>query len=148
MMDRANASLEAQDIARRLVAYEATAGSAHEADMPAAFRVSEKLRRPLSTLAGATGFRALLSRALTLAKREDHKLSEVFVKEDGSLEGLKELNGGDAAEVGVAVIAQLLGLLVAFIGGTLTARLVQDIWPDLSFNSTNPGGANQHDTTR
>ncbi|HXR78221.1 MAG TPA: hypothetical protein VN737_19730 [Bryobacteraceae bacterium] len=141
-------SPEAQDIARRLVAYEAGAGSAPGANTPAAFRVSEKLRRPLSTLAGATGFRALLARALMLAKREDHSLSAVCVKPDGSLEGLKEPNDDDAEEPGVALIAQLLRLLVAFIGEALTTRLVQDIWSDLSFNLTNPGEANRHDPTR
>ena len=35
----------------------------------------------------------------------------------------------DVAEGGVALLAQLLGLLVAFIGESLTLRLVHDIWP-------------------
>ena len=36
----------------------------------AALRVGEKLRRPLSTLAGTAGYRSLIARALTLAKKE------------------------------------------------------------------------------
>ena len=38
--------------------------------MDATFRVCGKLRESLSTLAGAAGYRSLISRALTLAKKE------------------------------------------------------------------------------
>jgi hypothetical protein len=33
---------------------------------------------------------------------------------------------------GVVLVAQLLGLLVAFIGDNLTLRLVRDVWPTVS----------------
>jgi hypothetical protein len=58
-----------------------------EAKMLVAFRVCEKLRRPLTTLAGAIGFQSLILRALTLAKREAPSLSAVEVTADGSLTG-------------------------------------------------------------
>ena len=98
--------------------------------MPAVLRVSEMLRRPLSTLAGSSGFRSLLTRALTLAKAQVPGLSAVQVKADGSLEGCDLDNQDEAAEAGVILIAHLLGLLVTFIGESLMLSLVLDAWPD------------------
>ena len=95
-------------------------------------RVCEKLRGSLSTLAGVAGYRALISRALALAKTEVPSLGRLRVREDGSLEApdpagrdMDESQGG-----GTALVAQLLGLLVTFIGEALTLRLVRDVWPD------------------
>ena len=56
------------DLARRLISYEA-ARSAPPENTLAAVLVSEKLRRPLSRLAGIAGFASVLARALTLARR-------------------------------------------------------------------------------
>ena len=98
--------------------------------MPAGLRVSEKLRRPLSTLVGSSGFRSLLARALTLAKAQAPGLSAVQIKPDGSLEGLSDLRNQDQA-AGVILVAQLLGLLVTFIGESLMLSLVLDAWVDL-----------------
>lgn len=103
--------------------------------MPAAFHVSEKLRHPLSALMGAIGFRALLARALTLAKAQLPSLNAVQVKRDGSLEGLNGLRNDEAAEASVTLIAQLLGLLGTFIGENLMLRLVRDMWPDVPVNN-------------
>jgi hypothetical protein len=126
-----NPSLVARTTARKLLAYEAGAGKSSENDLSAAVRVSEKLRRPLSTLAGASGFRALLGRALMLAKAQDPALAAVRVQPDGSLEGWSELCNKEGAQAGLELIAQLLGLLNAFIGPDLAWRLVGDVWPDL-----------------
>ena len=112
--------------------------------MPAVLSVSEKLRRPLSTLAGSSGFRSLLVRSLTLAKAQDPRLSAVQVKPDGSLEGL---GGGDQdAESGVILIAQLVQLLVTFIGEGLVLSLVLDSWPN--FTGINSSEKKDHDPTR
>ena len=127
-------SRKMRDLAQRLLAYEAAALNSSEHDTPAVFRVSAKLRIPLSTLAGATGFRTLLARALTLAKTHApgaSDISAIQVKPDGSLDGLSELHHSEATETGVLLIAQLLGLLVLFIGENLVLRLVLDVWPDL-----------------
>jgi len=84
---------------------------------------------------GNEGFRALLSRALALANVEVPWLETVHVKADGSMEGLNEIKAQvepeDIAEGSVVVFAQLLGLLVAFIGETLTLRMVREVWPKL-----------------
>jgi hypothetical protein len=70
---------------------------------------------------GNTGFHALLSRALALANAEVPWLRAVHVKADGSLEGLDEpgkrkWTRKEIAEGALFLLAQLLGLLVAFIG--------------------------------
>jgi hypothetical protein len=101
-----------------------------------AVRVCEKLRLPLARLAGAAGFRSLLSRAVAMAKAEVPSLAAAQVRADGSLEGLDgpgpDQDAGAGGEAGVVVVAQLLGLLVTFIGEPLTLRLVRDAWPDAS----------------
>jgi hypothetical protein len=128
---------ESQHLAQRLLTYEAVVGERPEPAESAAFRVCAKLRRPLITLAGVAGFRSLLSRALTLAKAEAPSLGAVQVAADGSLKGLDELEpqiGKEQARDGGAIlIAQLIGLLLTFIGEGLTLRLVQDVWPEAAF---------------
>jgi hypothetical protein len=125
-----------RDFAKRLMDYETSRNKSSETKNPATFLVGEKLRPHLAALMGNVGFRALLSRALVLANVEVPWLRAVHVKADGSLEGLDELDAKvdpeEISERGVVLLAQLLGLLVAFIGETLTLRLVRDIWPNLT----------------
>jgi hypothetical protein len=125
-------------LAQRLLAYEAVADENSEPTESAAFRVCAKLRRPLITLAGVAGFRSLLSRALTLARAEAPSLSAVQVAADGSLEGQNEFasqtDKEQARDGGAILVAQLIGLLLTFIGEGLTLRLVQDVWPEGAFN--------------
>jgi hypothetical protein len=138
----------ARGIARQLLAYEAEAGDPSGANLDAAFRVSEKLRRPLSTLAGTTAFRALLTRALMLAKAQFPGLGAVQVNPDGSLDGLSEFRDDQAREAGVMLIAQLIGLLIALIGESLLLRLMVDVWPDLQSFDTRIFGESGYDLTR
>ncbi len=125
-MSQTNVTSTTRDLAQRLVAHE-SAAKVSDAEKASTCWVCEKLRRPLITLTGSAGYRSLLARALTLAKRESPALSAVQVKDDCSLEGLE----GEAVQANVIIIIQLLGLLTAFIGETLTLRLVHDVWPDL-----------------
>ena len=129
---------EPRQLAQRILTYEAVTGENSEPAEPAAFRVCAKLRRPLITLAGVAGFRSLLSRALTLARAEAPSLSAVQVAADGSVKGLDELAAQtgkeQASDGGAILIAQLLGLLLTFIGEGLTLRLVQDVWPEAAFD--------------
>ena len=127
---------ESRHLAQRLLAYEAVAGENSEPAESAAFRVFAKLRLALITLAGLAGFRSLLSRALTLARADAPDLSAVEVAADGSLKGLDELASQaqeETQEGGVVLLTQLIGLLLTFIGNDLTLRLVQDVWPEASF---------------
>jgi hypothetical protein len=116
-----------RELAQRLLAYEAAEAETSLADTKAVCRVCDKLRRPIATLAGAAGFRSLLARALALAKQEAPALAAWEVKEDGSLEVLDD--GG--AQSGSVLIAQLIGLMITFIGESLTLRLLHDVWLDL-----------------
>jgi hypothetical protein len=129
---------ESRYLAQRLLTYEAVAGKNSETTESAAFRVCAKLRRPLITLAGVAGFRSLLSRALALARTEAPGLSAVQVAADGSLQGLDQLepqiDKDQAREGGTILIAQLIGLLLTFIGEGLTLRMVQDVWPEAGFD--------------
>jgi len=129
---------ESRYLAQRLLTYEAVSGENSEATEAAAFRVCAKLREPLVTLAGVAGFRSLLSRALTLARAEAPSLSTVQVAANGSLEGLDQLepqiDKDQAREAGVILIAQLIGLLLTFVGESVTLRMVQDVWPEAAFD--------------
>jgi len=116
-----------RELAQRLLAYEAGEAGAAVPDAQAICRVCDKLGRPLTTLAGAAGFRSLLARALTLAKQESRLLGAWEVRSDGSLQGLN----GEAAQLGAVLIAQLIGLMITFIGESLTLRLLHDVWPGL-----------------
>jgi hypothetical protein len=132
---------QTRDLALRLLAYENAAGKTSEPTEFAAFGVCEKLRQPLIALAGVAGLRSLLSRALTLAKAEAPSLSAVQVAPDGSLQGLDELrpqtDRDQAREAGVILIAQLIGLLLFFIGEGMTLRLViSEVLPHLGFLPT------------
>lgn len=130
-------------LARRLLAYEAAAGRNSEPTESAAFRVCEKLRTPLCSLAGVAGFRSLLSRALTLARVEDPTLRAVEVCGDGSLKGLDalgpQMDKETSVDGGARLIAQLLGLLLTFIGEGVTLRLVQNVWPETAFDDRDSG---------
>ena len=137
-----------RDFAERLIAYE-TKGNKSSKTIPAAFLVGEKLRLHLTALMGNVGFRALLSRALALANAEVPWLQAVHVKADGSFGGLDEL-GAQAgpekiAEGSVVLLAQLLGLLVAFIGASLTLRLVREIWPKIPLNDLDFGNGEKNE---
>jgi hypothetical protein len=128
------ASPEIQDLARRLLAFEAAHDDSSDARADVAVQVIEELRLRLIRLAGVDGFRSLLSRALTLAKAEVPSLKMVQVRADGSLEGFDGIGGseatGAATQAGIVLVAHLLELLVTFIGEPLTLRLVRDAWPD------------------
>jgi hypothetical protein len=132
---------ESRYLAQRLIAYEAVTGKNSGPTEFAAFRICETLRQPLITLAGVASFRSLLSRALTLARAQAPSLSAVQVAADGSLQGLDELepqiDKDQAREAGVILIAELLGLLLFFMGEGVTSRLVMtEVLPHLRFLPT------------
>ena len=130
-MSRANPSPRIRELAKSLFLFEAGTDEPSCANMPPGYRVGEKLRRHLTRLTGIAGFRTLHARALTLAKGQAPVLGTVQIKLDGSLDGLSDLgNEGQAVEANVVLIAQLLALLVTFVGEDVTLSLVHDAWPD------------------
>jgi len=131
-------------LARRLLALEAAkgpntpGGRGRAVHAESTARVCEKLRATLTAFAGAAGFRSLLSRALTLAAAQAPELKDVTVLEDGSLWGIENVESGkknaEAQEWDQVLVAQLLDLLVTFVGEGLMHQLVRQAWPNL------PGG--------
>jgi hypothetical protein len=133
--------------AKQLMVYETPRDKSSAANLAATFPVTDKLRPHLATLMGNGGFRALLSRALALAGAEVPWLRALHVKADGALEGLqaphRQLDPAEFLEGKVVLLAQLLGLLVAFIGTSLTLRLMGEIWPQLSLEDVDFGGSDE-----
>jgi hypothetical protein len=127
----------------RLLTHETHGDPSSDAAVSAAFQICEKLRTPLTTLMGHGGFRALLSRALTLAKGEVSSFLAVHVNADGTLEASTasgaEPDSRQMADGCVALLAHLLGLLVSFIGANLTVSMVREVWPDISLNTSEFG---------
>ena len=138
--------------ARCLIACETKGNKSAGTTAAAAFPVPEKLRLPLIVLMGSGGFLALLSRALALATAEVRWLRAVQVKADGAFEGVDALQAridpAEFQEGRVVVLAQVLGLLVAFIGPNLTMRLVGEIWPQILLPDLDLRNGDQNEKTK
>jgi hypothetical protein len=134
-----------RSLAKCLISYEARETDLARLGGAAVFAVADKLRTPLAALSGINGFQSLLARALSMAAREVRWLRAVRVQADGSLEcpaDSPRLSPKEITEGMVALVAQLLGLLVTFIGEALTLSLVLEVWPhapitDLTYHMTN-----------
>ncbi len=130
-----------QALAKRIIACDAKGDKSSRSGTVPAFPVTGKLRPHLATLMGNAGYRALLMRALALASAEVAWLRGLRVAADGTLEALVEpgppVDPKEIFKGRVALLAQLLGLLVAFIGESLTLRLVREIWPTVALGSLN-----------
>ncbi len=129
-----------QALARQLIATEAARRESTDSDAHHAARPCERLRMPLTKLVGVAGFASLLSRALALASRQAPSLSGLRVQADGSLAGFDDAQKLAAttdasAQAGEILMAELLGLLVTFIGQQLTLTLVREAWPETSLET-------------
>lgn len=126
-----------RDLASRLLAEEQETGEG--TGDPAVTRVCGKLGALLSKLAGAAGYRSLLSRAVALAQAEAPSLKPLHVLPDGTLLGFYEATEGtdkeDLKRSELALVAQLLSLLNTFIGERLTLQLVKEAWPTIDPSS-------------
>lgn len=135
-----------REFAARLIAFEAAGSRTPDAGVFAAFAVPDKMRTHLTTLMGNGGHRALLMRALVLAGAEVSWLCDARVAIGGNLEKPSPavgapshllVNPDEVIEGGVVLVAQLIGLLVAFIGERLTLQLVSEVWPKLPAKDLN-----------
>ena len=121
------ATLRMRRFAKHLIVSDALVNSTSGHAAP--FPVTDTLRPHLATLMGNGGVRAPLARALALSTAELSWPRAVQVNADGDLEGLEAvgslLDPTDFLEGRVVLLAQLLGLLVAFIGPSLNSRLVE-----------------------
>lgn len=120
-----------RDLARSLVACEADASPTSLQTEAATVRVYERLRKQLGSPVGVDGFQSFATRALALARSEFPGLSAVHITADGDLRGLGEVesqtDADQDAEGGILLIAQLLGLFLAFLGEATTLRLIEDL---------------------
>jgi hypothetical protein len=136
-----------RSIAERLIDYETQGTDSSETTETATFQLTDRLRPQLATLMGNGGFRALLTRALVLASAELSWLRAVRVDADGTLEGLEaphaRLKPAEFREGQLVLLAQLLGLLVTFIGPGMTSRLVGEIWPQLAADNVDFGNGDK-----
>ena len=131
-------SASMRGVALRLLALERSHQAGPHQHLYEAVRVCDKLRLSVTRFAGAEGFASLLRRSLALARAEVPSLNRVTVYPDCSMDGLEALAADETdrgAEAAVALAAQLLGLLVTFIGEPLTLRLLRESWPDASFDA-------------
>jgi CheY-like chemotaxis protein len=116
-------------LARVLLVHESSAKKGGD-NSPTIFRVFDKIRGPLLNVAGETGFRSILARALALAKPEVGWLWPVKVSDSGSFEGLVLAEGSiTPAEISrgeIAIVAQMLGLLFTFLGESMTRSLLEE----------------------
>lgn len=127
-----------QYLAQTLIAQEALLEQNSEAGLGSALRAIEKLRQPLSKLAGTEGFRSLLKRALTLATAYTLSLSSLRIEADGSVQVAEAVppsqTANEASRGEAALLTELIGLLIAFIGESLTLQLLRVVWPSVTLN--------------
>jgi len=116
---------EMRDLAHRLLAYEAGAGNGAGSAEAASGRVYEKLRGSLTEFVGVAGFQSLESRALTLVRLESSGPDPVRIG-TGKIETHIDMDKEWAGEVGILLIAHLLGLLRMFLGEALTLSLLRN----------------------
>jgi len=119
-----------RDLARSLLSASQVASSP---DAQGAGLVNENLRLSLTRFAGADGFASLLQRALALASAQLPTLQGAKVGAEGRIDGLERICTQDdivRQEAALAITAQLLELLVTFIGEPLTRRLVREACPE------------------
>jgi len=125
------------NFAERIIAFDARSHPPSPANRAAVFAVMEKLQPHLANLMGQTGFGALLGQAMVLARAQVPWLrsmqttaeAEEILSQLSTLEG--QVDPREVAAGRVEILAQLLGLLAAFIGSTLMLRLVGEVWPRL-----------------
>jgi hypothetical protein len=128
-----------EHLAIRLLGLELPGAESTNAETDHLLQAFARIRAPLVKLAGSAGFNMLLARAVALAAKRDASLVHLRVEIDGSLSGLDEvrlaLNGNHSKQHardhgGTIILAELLGLLISFVGESLTLTLVREAWPD------------------
>ena len=126
-----------RELAERMIAAEVAVRNGSGPHESLAF--CDKLRLSLTRFAGADAFAALMGRALALSRAEIPALENVRVGPEGCLEGLDLVMADGGTESGTVITANLLWLLVVFMGEPITMRLVKDAWPDLPLSEYNQG---------
>lgn len=127
-------------LAERVIGFEKRAYKTASSAKPVVAVVCEKLRPELGMLMGNGGFRVLLTRALARATVLEPSLQAARVTSEGGLvieSGSTPVDQKKLEAGSVLLVAELLGLLTAFIGENLTIQFVREAWPTLSFHNPN-----------
>jgi hypothetical protein len=137
-------------IAERLLEIEGASGAADEDAF--LFPAGERLRPHLANLMGQGGVRALFARSFVLASTEVPWLRAAYINGQGHLDGLEAaaigLEPARLLEGRVAILAHVIGLLVAFIGPSLTTSLIGEIWPQIPLGERSFGNEDYHEKAR
>lgn len=126
-----------RDLAQRLFAVESLKHGLPRGAAETMERVCQRLQQRLNLLIGTAGLYALFARALNLAKAEYPWLDMVEMAQDPdcSLKGLREAaeqQDSDEASKGFAAItANIIWLLVTFIGEDIILGLMYETWPEV-----------------
>lgn len=136
------ATPQLKGLAQRLLVHEAK-NSPSPAELAEALEICcQRLHKRLDPLVGAGGFRALLDRALYLAKKEHAWLKRVEIQAFPGYE-LKALNEAmtgrqptEIRETLTIILANVLWLLVTFIGEDIVYGLIEEAWPGTKIGAT------------
>lgn len=121
----------ARELTRLLVARASTHGDASNGAAHAVYVASESACRELSRSLGATGFNALLTRALAQTELVHPILKQIRIGRPtepvlGGIDALVETHGDSAVVAGLeAMLETLFGLLGRLIGDDMVPRLVE-----------------------
>jgi|GEM_PF-2668467 len=108
-----------------------------DAQVDPAELVVAKLSPQVAVLVTEAGYRALLSRALHLARAEFPLLDGVQVGTVGAyIDGPRAVGGAAGEDSVIALIGTLIGLLATFIGADLTDNLIRGAWPEAPLQRT------------
>jgi hypothetical protein len=76
----------------------------------------------------------LFLRAIKEGAKRAPALEALVVRRGGEIEGIAELEARGERDAGEIFLAELLGLLFTLVGEDLTARLLVEVWPDVSLD--------------
>ncbi len=134
----ANVTPAQRRLAKWLLAQEMGGEEQGAAVAEAAGRAWERLSRRLANMFTSTGSQSLGKRAVYLARDEFPFLSDVrgAITLDALPSALDGEDREQAAAAAEAVYANLIGLLVTFIGESLALRALHDVWPGASLHDS------------
>jgi len=138
------ATPQMRDLARRLFAREAEKKDKPPNAADTMGKVCAKLFQRLNLLIGEGGFHAIVKRSLNLTTSEFPWVTNVKIEQHPacSFRGLHEsIEGRDSAEASegfAAITANIIWLLVTFMGEDLILSLVDDVWPGIRNGKAGP----------
>jgi hypothetical protein len=134
-----------QELARRVMKARLSGSPASGTAVAEAMQGScGELYRVLETAMGIGGLQALIDRAIQITSRDYPWMADVDAgTADCAMSGLTEaaahLDARTALQGSAALLANILALLISFIGEDLTLRFVRHAWPKVSFSKLSEG---------